>query len=85
MRIMIKTLTAISARGIETNFVFTLLKTTSIAVESLIPSSGRVHLICSRLRNLITLFHGNQLLPTHTLEYKLSCLKPVQSAEQQNP
>ena len=42
MDIMIKTLIAISARGIEINFMFTLLKTTFIAVETLIPSSGRV-------------------------------------------
>ena len=56
MRILIKTLTAISARGIEINFVFTLLKTTSIAVENLIPSSGTVHLICNRPCNLITLY-----------------------------
>ena len=45
LHIMIKTLIAISAKGIETNFVFTPLKSTSIAVESLIPSGGRVHLI----------------------------------------
>ena len=86
MRIIIKTLIAISARGIEINFVFTLLKTTSIAVENLIPLSGRVHLICSRPCNLITFpflelsFHANQLLPIHSIEYKLTCLKPVQSA-----
>ena len=89
MRIMIKTLIAISARGIEINFVFTLLKTTSIAVENLIPSSGRVHLICSRPCNLITLyyfpflelnFHANQLLPIHSIEYKVTCLRLVQSA-----
>ena len=41
MRVMIKALIAISAKGIEINFVFTLLKTTFIAVENLIPSSGR--------------------------------------------
>ena len=34
MRIMKKTSIAISARGIEINFVFNLLKTTSIAVET---------------------------------------------------
>ena len=88
MHIIIKTLIAISARGIEINFVFTLLKTTSIAVENLIPSSGRVHLICSRPCNLITLysfpllelsFYADQLLPIHSIEYKLTCLKPVQS------
>ena len=56
MRIMIKTLITISARGIEINFVFNLLKTTSIADENLIPSSGRVHLICNRPCNLITLY-----------------------------
>ena len=54
MRMMIKTSIAISAKGIEINFVFGLLKTTSIAVENLIPSSGRVHLICNRPCNLIT-------------------------------
>ena len=89
MRIMIKTLIAISARGVEINFVFTLLKTTSIAVKNLIPSSCRVHPICSRPCNLITLysfpflevsFYANQLLPIHLIEYKLTCLKPVQSA-----
>ena len=34
MRIMIKTLIAISARGIEIDLVFTFLKTTSIAVKT---------------------------------------------------
>ena len=56
MLILIKTLIVISARGIETNCVVTPLKTTSIAVESLILWSGRVHLICSRPCNLMTLY-----------------------------
>ena len=42
MDIMMKTLIAISTRGIEINFMFTLLKTTFIAVENLIPLSDRV-------------------------------------------
>ena len=43
MRIMTKRLIAISARDIEINFVFTLVKIISISVENLIPSSGRAH------------------------------------------
>ena len=38
---MIKTLTAISARGIEINFVSTPLEAAFIAVENVIPSGGR--------------------------------------------
>ena len=53
MRIMIKT-SIIYPQSIEINFVFNLLKTTSIAVENLISSGGRVHLICNRPCNLIT-------------------------------
>ena len=56
MRLMTKTLITISARSIEINFVFAILKITSIAVENLIPSTGRVHLICNRPRNLITFY-----------------------------
>ena len=40
MSMMIKTLTAISTRGIEIHFVFNFLKTTSTTLENLFPSSG---------------------------------------------
>ena len=56
MRVMNNTLIAISARGIEINFVFTLLKTTSISLENPILSSGRVHVICNRHCKLITVY-----------------------------
>ena len=57
MRKLIKKLIANSTRGIEINSLCTLLKTTSIAVESLTPSSGRVHVIFNQPCNLITLLN----------------------------
>ena len=45
-----------SAKGMGINFVSHLLKLTSVAVENLTPSSGRVHLTCNRPCNLITLY-----------------------------
>ena len=79
MRKIIKTLIGSAARDIETNSVFTLLETTSVAVENLIPSSGITSHFQSTIQfNYIILisvlelsFHRNQLLHIHSIEYEV--------------